>query len=282
MVDNNEIIKYSTSFGEVELSAEVVQKYLVRGNSQLTPQEMKLALELCKFQKLNPFTGEVYFIKFGNDFQLVVGYEAYKRRAEENPEYLNRKSGIVVLRGNEVIQKEGTCLYPSEGLIGGWCRVYRIRNGEKVEIFKEVSLTEYQKMKDGKPSANWATKPCTMIEKVAVSQALRAAFPKDYEGLYVPEEFHGSTEDEQQHFSTESGVVIEQAGEQPEEQTISAEQRVQMFDYAHSAFGKEAGNDMIKAIMTEHGIQSTVNMPVPVFEKVMQQLHEAADNRTIR
>ena len=30
--------------------------------------------------------------------------------------------------------------------------------------------------------------PATMIEKVAVSQALRNAFPKDFEGLYTPEE----------------------------------------------------------------------------------------------
>lgn len=270
MGNDNEIIKYSTSLGEVELSPEVVQNYLVRGGAQLTPQEMKLGLELCKFQKLNPFTGEVYFIKFGNDFQLVVGYEAYKRRAEENPEYLNRKSGIVVLRGNEVVQKEGTCLYPSENLIGGWCRVYRIRNGEKFEIYKEVSLAEYQKMKDGKPCSNWATKPCTMIEKVAVSQALRAAFPKDYEGLYVPEEFH-STTDEQQPFGAESGVVIEQT---TKSDLITAEQRQQMFEYAHSVLGKEKGNDMIKSVMTEHGIESTANMPVQVFEEVMDRLRE--------
>lgn len=270
MGNDNEIIKYSTSLGEVELSPEVVQNYLVRGGAQLTPQEMKLGLELCKFQKLNPFTGEVYFIKFGNDFQLVVGYEAYKRRAEENPEYLNRKSGIVVLRGNEVVQKEGTCLYPSEELIGGWCRVYRIRNGEKFEIYKEVSLAEYQKMKDGRPCSNWATKPCTMIEKVAVSQALRAAFPKDYEGLYVPEEFH-STTDEQQPFGAESGVVIEQT---TESDLITAEQRQQMFEYAHSVLGKEKGNDMIKSVMTEHGVESTANMPVRVFEEVMDRLRE--------
>lgn len=270
MGNDNEIIKYSTSLGEVELSPEVVQNYLVRGGAQLTPQEMKLGLELCKFQKLNPFTGEVYFIKFGNDFQLVVGYEAYKRRAEENPEYLNRKSGIVVLRGNEVVQKEGTCLYPTETLIGGWCRVYRIRIGEKIEIYKEVSLTEYQKMKNGQPSANWATKPCTMIEKVAVSQALRAAFPKDYEGLYVPEEFHASTEDGQS-FGAENGVVIEQTTE-PE--LITAKQRQQMFDFAHKTFGKEAGNDMIKSVMTEHGVESTAKMPVQIFEEVMDRLHE--------
>lgn len=116
----------------------------------------------------------------------IIGNECrlYMRRAEENPAYRGHKSGIVVLRGDQVIQKEGTCLYPGETLLGGWCRVHRIRTGGSgEEIFKEVSLKEYDK-----GQANWKTKPCTMIEKVAVSQALRSAFPKDYEGMYVAEE----------------------------------------------------------------------------------------------
>ena len=73
--------------------------------------------------------------------------------------------------------------------LGGWCRVYHELNNKETETFKEVSLQEYQKFKDGKPMANWGSKPCTMIEKVAVSQAVRAAFPDDYQGLYTAEEF---------------------------------------------------------------------------------------------
>lgn len=71
-------------------------------------------MKTCQAQKLNPFAqGEAYLIKFGSDpAQMVVGKDAYMRRAEENPAYRGHKSGIVVLRGEQVIQKEGTCLYP--------------------------------------------------------------------------------------------------------------------------------------------------------------------------
>jgi hypothetical protein len=41
----------------------------------------------------------------------------------------------------------------------------------------------------------WASKPTTMIRKVALSQALREAFPDDMGGLYEPEEIN-TIEDE--------------------------------------------------------------------------------------
>lgn len=49
------IVKYDSAFGEVTLTAEDVKKYLVKGGGQLTDQELKLGMELCKYQKLNPF-----------------------------------------------------------------------------------------------------------------------------------------------------------------------------------------------------------------------------------
>ena len=93
----------------------------------------------------------------------------------------------MVQRGQEIIQKAGCCLYPGEVLIGGWCRVYFMRNGKERETFKEVSLTEYNK-----GMANWKSKPATMINKVAISQCVRDAFPKDYEGLYSEDEMVAS------------------------------------------------------------------------------------------
>ena len=52
-----------------------------------------------------------------------------------------------------------------------------------------VSLEEYiQKKKDGTVNSMWSSKPCTMIRKVAQSQALREAFPNELRGLYEKEE----------------------------------------------------------------------------------------------
>jgi phage recombination protein Bet len=252
-------VSYESAFGTVSITSEDVRKYLVRGNGAITDQEVKLFLELCKYQKLNPFVGEAYPIKFGSEFQLVVGYEAYKRRAEENPTYAGRKSGIVVLRGEEVLQKEGTCLYPSEVLIGGWCRVNRKKGGEVEETYKEVALTEYQKMKEGRPAANWGTKPCTMIEKVAVSQALRAAFPTDYAGMYTPEEAE-----------PEGYVDVEyQEVEIPEDDpVITQEQRQQMLRSAHSKYG-DGFKEFIVAQVKARGYTSTTDMPVSIWSEIM-------------
>ena len=229
-------------------------------------------MKTCQAQKLNPFAqGEAYLIKFGSDpAQMVVGKDAYMRRAEENPAYRGHKSGIVVLRGDQVIQKEGTCLYPGETLLGGWCRVHRIRTGGAgEEIFKEVSLKEYDK-----GQANWKTKPCTMIEKVAVSQALRAAFPKDYEGMYVAEEVS-----EQVYTDAEYENMGTVGGEEPIDMTpISQDQRKALFKMVHEKLGKEQGNGLIQAVLAEFSLDSTNGMPVSTYHKVLDRVMEVLES----
>lgn len=254
-------VSYETTLGNVKLTAEDVKNYLVSGNSQVTDKEIKLFMELCKYQKLNPFTGEAYAIKFGSDFQMVVGYETYKRRAEENPAYRGRKSGIVVLRGEQIVQKEGTCLYPSEILIGGWCKVFVQHPEFKDEMYKEVSLEEYNK-----GQANWKTKPCTMIEKVAVSQALRAAFHADYQGLYTAEEFG------QDGKLTEDIVNVEGTMIEDKPIIISQNQRQEFLELASDFYGKKKGATVVKFICNNMGLDSTTNMTVEQFEEAMETL----------
>lgn len=89
---NNSLTKitYETSLGTVELDFQTVKNYLVRGQAdKITDQEVILFMKTCQAQKLNPFAqGEAYLIKFGSDpAQMVVGKDAYMRRAEENPAY---------------------------------------------------------------------------------------------------------------------------------------------------------------------------------------------------
>lgn len=274
---NNSLTKitYETSLGTVDLDFQTVKNYLVRGQAdKITDQEVILFMKTCQAQKLNPFAqGEAYLIKFGSDpAQMVVGKDAYMRRAEENPAYRGHKSGIVVLRGDQVIQKEGTCLYPGETLVGGWCRVHRTRNGGSgEEVFKEVSLKEYDK-----GQANWKTKPCTMIEKVAVSQALRAAFPKDYEGMYVAEEVseQGYTDAEYERMGPAGGGEDEVIDMTP----ITQEQRKTLFRMVHQKLGKEDGNALVQAVLAEFNLESTNGMPVSTYSKVMARVTEVLES----
>ena len=126
-------VSYEVLGTRVELDLQFVKKYLVRGRADLTSdQELVFFMNTCKMQGLNPLAqGEVYLIKYSKDdpAQMVVGKDAYLRRAYSNPDYLYKNDGIVVQRGQEIIQKAGCCLYPGETLIGGWCRVYFMRNG---------------------------------------------------------------------------------------------------------------------------------------------------------
>lgn len=262
-------ISYETALGTVDLDFQTVKNYLVRGQAdKITDQEIVLFMKTCQAQKLNPFAqGEAYLIKFGNEpAQMVVGKDAYTRRAEENPAYRGYKSGIVVLRGEQVIQKEGTCLYPGETLLGGWCRVSRVRSGSgDEEVFKEVSLKEYDK-----GQANWKTKPCTMIEKVAVSQALRAAFPKDYEGMYTAEEVSNqgyTDEDYSKMGSTGDDGTIDMT-------PITQEQRKALFRMVHERLGKDDGNALIQAVLTEFGLESTNGMATSTYQQVLARIME--------
>lgn len=258
-------VNYETALGAVQLDAETVKQYLVKGNGNVSDQEVFLFVKMCQAQRLNPFvTGEVYLIKFGNQpAQMVVGYDTYKRRADENPAHLYTESGIVVCRGTsgEIVQKTGACLYPTEQLVGGWCRVHKLKGEREVVTFKEVGFNEYDK-----GNAIWKEKPCTMIEKVAISQCLREAYPKDYEGLYTAEELAPA---EYGEVIGQNGTVIESSA--PEEVITQVDRQV-LFAKAHSAFGDDAGNEVIKRLLADEGLSSTTNMTKSTYDRIMGAL----------
>ena len=264
-------VSYEVLGTRVELDLQFVKKYLVRGRADLTSdQELVFFMNTCKMQGLNPLAqGEVYLIKYSKDdpAQMVVGKDAYLRRAYSNPDYLYKNDGIVVQRGQEIIQKAGCCLYPGETLIGGWCRVYFMRNGKERETFKEVSFGEYNK-----GQANWKSKPATMINKVAISQCVRDAFPKDYEGLYSEDEMVASGA-----IPADYTVIDEGQPTAEDEPTITQDQRQMLFATAQKVFGKDVGNQVVKGIIEEIGLTSTAGMTQSQYEQVALMLMDACD-----
>lgn len=273
-------VEYQSISGiQVELDADTVIKYCARGNGNITPQEVALFLRTCQAKRLDPMeNGEVYLIKYDNTkpAQIVVGKHAYLRRADRNPEYRGKKSGIVIVRDGKVIQKDGCCLYKvlNETLIGGWCRVYRRRAGAEVdeEFYREVALEEYSS-----GQANWKVKPATMIEKVAVSQCLRDAFPNDYEGLYSEDEMLASGAIPVDYTDVDdAGVPVYESV--PEDPVITDDQRTALFELARSNFDKDVVNDVVRSIIGEFGLNSTKGMTESVYNQVMARLTEAVED----
>jgi len=144
---------------------------------------------MCMGKRANPFEGDAFLIgydgKDGAVFSLICGIELFMKRAENADGYNGKESGIVVKPGDgEMIERPGTILLQGEKLIGGWAKVYR--SDREYCDYKTVNFSVYDT-----GYSRWKADPCGMIEKVALSQALRGAFPIVLGGLYTEMEMEG-------------------------------------------------------------------------------------------
>ena len=181
----SKIVEYESNGQKVKLSPTIIRNYLVNGGGNVSDQEVVMFLNLCKFQKLNPFLREAYLIKYGNQpATLVTGKDAILKRAYRNENYAGNIAGIIVAGENgEIERRTGTFKLPDEDLVGGWAKVFI--KGYEYPIENEVSLDEYiGKTKEGEVNSQWQRKPATMIRKVALVQALREAFPEELQAMY--------------------------------------------------------------------------------------------------
>ena len=121
--------------------------------AKATNAECKIFLETCRAYHLNPFTKEAFLIHYDN-------------KSDETP-------ATIVLNDGGVEYREGSAVYDGEELLGGWAKVYR--KDRTRPNYEEVKLGEYNTGK-----SLWASKPATMIRKVALVHALREAFPSTY------------------------------------------------------------------------------------------------------
>lgn len=173
---------------EVKLSGNTVKNYLVSGNGDVTDQELVMFINLCKFQKLNPFLNEAYLVKFkdknggtGKPAQIIVSKEAFMKRAESHPKYDGFEAGIIVEREGALVEIEGAIKMDKDKLVGGWALVYR-KDRERATNVK-ISFKEFSK-----GQATWNAMPLNMIRKTAIVNAMREAFPDHLGAMYTEEE----------------------------------------------------------------------------------------------
>lgn len=184
-------ITFIANGANVTLTPETVRNYLVSGDKdKVTMQEVVMFMNLCKFNGLNPWLKEAYLIKFGNEpATIVAGKESFTKKAEANPKFDGFEAGIIVLDNEtqELIYRNGSMKLPNETIVGGYAEVWRKDRGHSYR--EEVSFEEYAgRKKDGTLNRQWASKPATMIRKVALVHALREAFPGTLGGMYSAEE----------------------------------------------------------------------------------------------
>lgn len=176
-------VTYQINGADISLSPNIVRNYLTNGEGNVSDQEIAYFMNLCKYQKLNPFTREAYLIKYGTKpATIVTGIDALRKRAMRNPNYKGHEAGVIVIKGDGSAENRvGSCVLPGEQIVGGWAKTHVA--GYSVPLETTVSYQEY-----AQDTPIWRSKPGTMIRKVALATSLREAFPEDLSGLYAPEE----------------------------------------------------------------------------------------------
>jgi phage recombination protein Bet len=175
-------VTYQVAGQDVRLNYQIVRDFLTKGNGQVSDQDLTQFISICKYNQLNPFLNEAYLVKFGQQpASMIVSKEAFFKRADANEDYEGIRAGIIIQRGKDVIEVEGSFKTKDDILLGGWAEVHR--KGRKFPFISKVALNEYDKQQ-----SLWKEKPSTMISKIAKVQALREAFPAQLGAMYTQEE----------------------------------------------------------------------------------------------
>ena len=164
--------------------------------NSLTEQQKNIFIEIAVSCGLNPFKREIYPIGYGNNFNVITGYEVYQKRAD--------RTGL--FDGYETEWEEDA----NGNIKTCTCIVYRKDRSHPTK--QKVYFAEYNL-----GNSIWKSKPHTMIEKVAIAQAFRKAFPDELGGMpYTAEELDKIKEG--------SAEVVETIIEQPKQQPKVEEQ----------------------------------------------------------
>ena len=175
-------VTYKVNGEDVNISFQIVRNYLTRGQAAVSDAEVIQFIALCRANQLNPFIGDAYMVKYGQEpAQMIISKAAFMKRGEGAPQFAGYQAGVILLRDKKVVEDEGSFFLPGDTLVGGWAKVYR--KDREHPVVARVRLQEYNKGK-----STWASMPGTMIRKVAIAQAFREAFPFAIEGMYTPEE----------------------------------------------------------------------------------------------
>jgi phage recombination protein Bet len=172
----------------------------VLGIKNATSADLAVFMHVCQNTGLDPFTRQIHGImrrekvteyvngqkteKWLDKFTIQVGIDGFRVIRDR----IADRKGLRV-------EYEDTLWYDAGGTSRDvWledyppaaCRVVVLVDGRRFPSV--LKFSEYCQYKDGRPIAQWATKPAHMIEKCAEANGLRRAFPNDMAGIYLEDE----------------------------------------------------------------------------------------------
>jgi phage recombination protein Bet len=171
------------------LTIDRVRREICREPS-LTDLEIIDFLNVCQAEQLDPLRKEILLIKNpGQQAYYVITVLSYLKIAENSAAYKGHQAGVVgKTKEGSSIYHEGELIDEAETLTGGWARVWRADRDKP--IYSAVNLREYiKRTQDGQITDFWDDQPAAMIRKIALSKALREAFPNRFSMSVTDAEF---------------------------------------------------------------------------------------------
>lgn len=165
--------------------ANKAKEYLNAMGTKLPNKHMAQFVELAGALQLNPFKREIYAVGYGDNWNIITGFEVYLKRAE--------RTGL--LDGWET-EESGSI---SDGSLKSTITIYR---KDRTHAFKHTVyyIEAVNKTKDKNtgamvPNSVWAKMPIYMTKKVAMAQGFRLCFPDELGGMpYTGDELPEITE----------------------------------------------------------------------------------------
>jgi phage recombination protein Bet len=171
------------------LTVDRVRREICREPS-LTDLEIIDFLNVCQAEQIDPLRKEILLIKIpGQQAYYVITVLSYLKIAENNAAYKGYQAGVVgKTKEGSSIYHEGELIDEAETLTGGWARVWRADRDKP--IYSAVNLREYiKRSQHGQITDFWDDQPAAMIRKIALSKALREAFPNRFSMSFTDAEF---------------------------------------------------------------------------------------------
>lgn len=167
---------------------KTLKEYLLSTDTLLSDNEFILFLNIARSARLNPFLREIYAVKYGSNFNIITGYEVYLKRAEDSGQADGHEIEFEGDICEEEVEKDfwegkGDARKKVTRKAKVWrgdlrCTIRVYRKDRTRPYTKTIWFNEYTK-----DNAMWFEKPRTMLEKVAITQGYRMAFPKENGGI---------------------------------------------------------------------------------------------------
>lgn len=231
---------------------KIATDYLTSMGLKLPQKYQVQFLELAKAFGLNPFKREIYAVGYGDNYNIITGYEVYLKRAERTGKLdgwnvtIEGKVSDNSLRANiEIFRKD-------------WSHSF------KHTVYYAECV---QKTKTGQPTTIWQKMPVFMTKKVAIAQGFRLCFSDEFGGMpYTADEIL-----EEPEVITTATVV---------ETTQQPQQSQQQVDPEKEAAKKRMAELKATGVFTDEELEHVISAWKTDWKQALADMEEAYSLKT--